>query len=323
LSNQTSLKIILSSLAIGLLFPSFSKISLAADVDACRHALEMLQFGSIEGEGFKHLLSVSGKDLSEADKAELLKHAGRYLAHLEATESAPAADIVNRTTEAVEHILGKSRLNEGLKIVLPEYQASKKALAGGEKKAPERSLSNVSVELLNSFGEKRQRLIVEFKSLVETFLKMKASFKDPMAEERFIYEVIWDLYERGDQSNAAIELLSRIGHVSTHLDVLNSKIVAGSALLKQQPKNTDAYMSLHAMYRAMLPATDDLARMLGIPAQHDPSMDPLIEIAFDALSFAKKQGNSVAEDIKRTKIEVSDKPDGPFREIKSDDDFEP
>lgn len=173
--------------------------------------------------------------------------------------------------------------------------------------------------------EERMGLLFEVAPHIENYFKQMASLKSlesnratpteiPEAESA-IYDLVWDIYEKGDKNAGAVKVLKLLYGIHSPSIVTNTKVFATAALLNARPGDEDVAQELWSLINALKP-NPELDRLFGADNFSDQEIginQNLIAAGEAALSLAARNGNQRAARLLNSRVEFSSQPLGTNR----------
>jgi hypothetical protein len=210
----------------------------------------------------------------------------------------------------------------GILISTSESKAASGALCTGLlRKQIESATSSIAglvkrIELSEA-REERMGLFFEVAPHIENYFKQMESLKSlesnkaapteiPGAESA-IYDLVWDIYEKGDKNAGAVKVLKLLSGIHSPSIVTNTKVYATAALLNARQGDEEVAQELWVLVNGLKP-NPGLDRLFGADNFSDQEIDikqNLIAAGEQALLLAARNGNPQALRLLNTRVEFS------------------
>ncbi len=213
----------------------------------------------------------------------------------------------------------------GILISASESKAASGALCTGLLRRQIESATNIIAGLvkkieLSEAREERTALFFEVAPHIENYFKRIVSLKSiesnkatpteiPEAESA-IYDLVWDIYEKGDKNAGAVKVLRLLSGIHSPSILTNTKVFATSALLNARQGDEDVAQELWSLVNALKP-DPELDRLFGADnfSDHEIGINQNLIVAGEAaLSLAARYGNQQAARLLNSRVEFSSKP---------------
>ncbi|MBK7843150.1 MAG: hypothetical protein IPJ71_05555 [Bdellovibrionales bacterium] len=123
--------------------------------------------------------------------------------------------------------------------------------------------------------------------------------------ESAIYDLVWDIYNKGDKNVGAVKVLKLLSGIQSPSIVTNTKVFATAALLNARSGDEEVARELWSIVNSLKP-NPDLDRLFGADNYSDQDLATnrhLIDAGEQALNLAASRGNQQAVRLLTTSVE--------------------